>query len=213
MARAFKCSDRTIRRHLGRYQVGGMAALATRSGWRPGRRRISATRVRIIERMKAEGTGNREIAGRLGLTENAIRKQVCPSAPPMHEQPPLPLDGIAASTAVAPVATTTVTAEVMSSPEVIESLPLAATQPATSSPEPTSEEETEPTAMSLDVDPSNRTWDRLLACFGLLDDAAPIFGDRDGVPGAGALCAVPLLVASGIFPIAHRRYGEIGPAF
>src|SRR3990170_3547242 len=74
-------------------------------------------------------------------------------------------------------------------------------------------EEAEPVAMTLDVDPSNRVWDRLLACFGYLDDAAPIFADAKAVPGAGVLCALPVLVASGIFRIAHKLYGEIGPAF
>ncbi|HKM56560.1 MAG TPA: hypothetical protein VJY33_24360 [Isosphaeraceae bacterium] len=63
------------------------------------------------------------------------------------------------------------------------------------------------------MDPSNRTWDRVLACCGLRDDATPIFGNTKGVAGAGILFAVPLLVASGIFQIAQKLYGEIGPAF
>ncbi len=67
--------------------------------------------------------------------------------------------------------------------------------------------------MSLDSDPANRVWDRLLACFGLLDDAAPVFGNGKAVQGAAVLGAVPVLVASGIFRIAHKVYGEIGPAF
>src|SRR5208283_313700 len=74
-------------------------------------------------------------------------------------------------------------------------------------------EESAPIAMSLDMDPSNRTWDRVLACCGLRDDATPIFGNTKGVAGAGILFAVPLLVASGIFQIAQKLYGEIGPAF
>ena len=71
----------------------------------------------------------------------------------------------------------------------------------------------EPIAISLDSDPANRVWDRLLACVGLLDDAAPVFGNGKAVPGAAVLGAVPVLVASGIFRIAHKVYGEIGPAF
>jgi hypothetical protein len=75
------------------------------------------------------------------------------------------------------------------------------------------ETETESVAMSLDRDPANRIWDRLLACFGLLDDAAPVFGNGQAVPGAAVLSAVPVLVASGVFRMAHKVYGEIGPAF
>jgi hypothetical protein len=53
VARAFGCSVRTVRRHQRRYAGGGMAALATRSGWRPGRRRVVSKRMRVIERLKA----------------------------------------------------------------------------------------------------------------------------------------------------------------
>jgi hypothetical protein len=67
--------------------------------------------------------------------------------------------------------------------------------------------------MSLDSDPANRFWDRLLACCGLLDDAAPIFGNIQALPGAAVLVAIPLFVANGVFRIANKVYGEIGPAF
>ncbi len=40
-------------------------------------------------------------------------------------------------------------------------------------------------SLTIDNDPANRVGDRLLAAFGLLDDAAPIFGDAQAVPGAG----------------------------
>jgi prepilin-type processing-associated H-X9-DG protein len=212
VARAFKCSDRTIRRHMDRYQVGGMAALATRSGWRPGRRRISTKRLCVIKRLNREGVSNREIACRLGLTENAIRAQVGPSTPPVHEQTSLPLGAVTASTAVtvvrAPANATSPTQAEAPPP------PPSSDVPPTTAPvvhEDVLDELSNP--MSLDVDPCNRVLDRLLACFGLLDDAAPIFGNADGIPGAGVLCAVPFVVASGIFQIAHKLYGEIGPAF
>jgi len=40
VAAAFGCSEGTLRRHQERYRNGGMSALATRSGWRSGRRRV-----------------------------------------------------------------------------------------------------------------------------------------------------------------------------
>ena len=196
VARAFKCSARTLRRHQHRYHDGGMAALATCSGWRTGRRRISPRRLRVIDRLKAEGLSNREAARRLGVTENAVRKQVGPSQPPASQQ----LLPLAVTTSASPTAT----------PAQPVNPSATAAPPVAASPE---QYEAEPDAMSLDADPSNRVWDRLLACFGLLDDATPIFGDARGVPGAGVLCAVPFLVAAGIFRVAHKLYGEIGPAF
>lgn len=210
VAEAFKCSDRTVRRHQERYHNGGMVALATRSGWRPGRRRAPTKRVRVIERLKSDGVSNREIARRLGVTENAIRKQVGPSEPQPQQQQLL-LEG---GTENSPVAAAIAPAAATLAAQPAELSPIG--EPSSSSsnlPEGSIDGEAEVIAMSLDVDPNNRVWDRLLACFGLLDDATPIFGDANGVPGAGVLCAVPLLVASGIFQIAHKLYGEIGPAF
>jgi transposase len=79
VARAFERSVRTVRRYEERYARGGMAALGKEEGWRRGRRRISAKRLRSIEILKCQGMSNRAIAHRLGVSENAIRKLVGPS--------------------------------------------------------------------------------------------------------------------------------------
>lgn len=207
IATAFGRSERTVRRHQERYAAQGMTALATRSGWRPGRRRIPTKRIVIIERLKMEGLSNREIAGRLGVTEKAIRKQIGPTERVTHSQQQLlSLADVAASVP------TSIRDSSEASPEqevVPSSLP--------ASPLPSSDdeaiEEPEHVAMCLDVDPTDRVWDRMLASLGLLDDAAPLFANAKAVPAAGVLCALPLLVASGIFHSAHKLYGEIGPAF
>ena len=67
--------------------------------------------------------------------------------------------------------------------------------------------------VSFDIAPGNREVDRMLACMGLLSDAAPVFESRQAVPRAGVLLAIPALVESGIFRIADEIYGSIGPAF
>jgi DNA-binding CsgD family transcriptional regulator len=218
VARAFSGSTRTVRRHQRRYGEGGMAALATRSGWRPGRRRIAVKRLRLIQRLKADGLNNCEIARRLGVTEKAIRKLVVPAALPSQGVLPLSV-GEAAPVAAVPAPTT-------------DGVPAAATrlegeatpgrQSTADTPAPTSgrgevstnEKDDEDSApLSLDSNPSNRVFDRLLACMGLLDDAAPVFGEASAVAGAGVMLAIPLLVESGIFRIARKVYGDIGPAF
>jgi hypothetical protein len=201
VALAFGCSARTVRRHQHRYAEGGMAALAVRSGWRSGRRRIPAMRLRIIERCKAEGMSNRAIAKRLGVTEAAVRKLVGPEKPPHQAVIPFPQP----SQASGEEETTPVSA-VTEEPEVPVALPEGGSGEAFTT-------GIEPVPMSLDVDPHDRRFDRLLACFGLLDDAAPVFADSTRVPGAGVLFAVPMLLHSGIFSIARKLYGEIGPAF
>jgi transposase len=208
VARAFGRSERTVRRHQARYADGGMAALATRSGWRPGRRRLPTQRRRLIEGLRAQGLSNRAIAQRLGLTENAIRKQVGPSPVEPSGQPALPWSPPAPAPAPASELGTPRGA---AAPR--EGSSARPDRPPGAPPASAPRRDEDPGPLSLDVDPANRTWDRLLACFGYVDDAAPVFGDAPAVPGAGVLFAVPALVASGIFQIASRLYGEIGPAF
>ena len=200
VANAFGSCERTVRRHLERYQDGGMAALATRSGWHSGRRRLPVNRRRIIERLRRDGLSNREIARRLGLTENAIRKQLGPSMATAEPQLVLLDDGAQSLPASSPT-------RVQSPPDKV-----GQTAPsATVGSEKNSQHDA--VATSLDSDPTNRLCDRLLACLGSLDDAPPVFANASAVPGAAVLCAVPLLVASGIFQLANSLYGKIGPAF
>ena len=83
--RAFGPSARTVRRHQERYARGGMAALGREEGWRPGRRRVSAKRLRSIEALKSQGLSNRAVAhlgghrGCLGLAAGSTVKSVRPS--------------------------------------------------------------------------------------------------------------------------------------
>lgn len=194
-----------------------MHRLATRSGWRAGRRRVQTKRLRVIEGLRADGMSNREIARRMGVTEKAIRKQVGPSERCMQQS--LPLDTENTGGTASPMSTATFAAEPreQTPPNPTgQGLPLVSPEreaPPPASPDQAVSAEPEPVAMSLDSDPANRVWDRLLAYLGLLDDAVPVFGNGKAVPGAAVLVAVPVLVASGIFRIAHKVYGEIGPAF
>jgi len=218
VARALRCSVRTLRRNQKRYDEGGMAALATRSGWRQGRRRIPASRLRLIQRLAEQGLSNCEIARRLGVTENAIRVQVGPKKECIQGVLPFPSTDRA----------TTVSTSKQPMERVCElsedSVPIGSetsTQYSADSHSTTQSshdksliaEADEPVSMCLDVDPSNRTFDRFLACSGLIDDATPLFGESTAVPGAGVLFALPLVVHSGIFRVVRKVYGTIGPAF
>lgn len=211
VARVFGCSERTVRRLAKRYETGGVAALVTCSGWRKGQRRMPVKRQQEIERLKAEGLSNREIARHLDVTENAIRKQVGPvkgfaqqlalpgtaSTPPMMAKPVEP----------APPIVEPCCASALETP-AIEGAASTSVEPAALEPR-----DEIPAVTSLDRNPRDRSFDRGLARLGLLDDAAPFFADADGVPGAGVLCAVPALVNSGVFRVSDKLYGPIGPAF
>src|SRR5246127_5317735 len=208
VARAFERSVRTVRRYQERYAQGGMAALAQEEGWRRGRRRISGKRLRSIELLKSQGMSNRAIAHQLGVSEKAIRKLVGASKSTDIAQ--LAFTGIATATAGKPPATDGPSAK-STGTNADRAKPSAEDCPSDLIAAPA--EDGEPVPMSLDRDASDRTFDRQLAYLGLLDDAAPLFGEGSSVPGVGVLVALPCLVESGLFRISRKLYGEIGPAF
>src|SRR5713101_6212379 len=74
VARAFQCSARTVRRDQRRFEDGGLAALGQQSGYPKGRNRLPGARTQLVQRLKAQGHSNREIARRLGVSAMAIRK-------------------------------------------------------------------------------------------------------------------------------------------
>jgi len=219
-ARGFGISTRSLRRHQGRYAQGGMAALATRSGWRSGRRRIAVKRLRMIAKLAAEGLSNCEIARRLGVTENAIRRQVGPRKELAQEEMPFAsMERSAAAAAcerpVGAVPMNVSTGYVVlgtDGPTREPGDPPCASEPSIQDKEQKAASDVL-VGLSLDVDPSNRISDRFLACLGLIDDAAPLFGEASGVPGVGVLFALPLLEHTGVFSVARKIYGGIGPAF
>jgi len=77
IARCFGYSARSLRRYQERLKVGGLSALARPEGrpsGSPSKHKRNHERDRTILRLKAKGMSNRWIAGRLGLSEKAVRK-------------------------------------------------------------------------------------------------------------------------------------------
>jgi transposase len=207
VARAFGRSERSVRRYQARYAQGGMAALGRQRGWRRGRRRIGNQRVRSIEMLKSQGMSNRAIAHRLGVSEAAIRKLVGPLQ--CDENVQLAFAGM-------PAAERSAATELPSATPVVDDTPSAkpSADDRSADRDPiAADDDGEPVPMSLDHDASDRTFDRLLAYLGLLDDAAPLFRDGTSVPGVGVLLALPCLLESGLLRISRKLYGDIGPAF
>jgi len=204
VARVFGCSVRTVRRHQQRFEDGGLAALGRAEGYPPGRSRLQASRRRLVQELKAKGHSQREIARRLGVGENAIRKLL------------RRLGWKAASPAQAELA---FSAKESGPPNLSGSAPAAASSarsaPAQDAhPNLSAFASAEPSVpVSQDNNPAHRGTDRLLARLGLLEDAPPLFGSATAVPRAGALLALPVLVASGVFACAQTIYGSLGPAF
>jgi DNA-binding NarL/FixJ family response regulator len=201
IANAFGYSSRSLRRYLRQLERSGFRAL----GRPKGRPRDAApdhkdARDRMILRLKEKGFSNRGVAQRLGLAENSIRKRLRRLGWTSVQKAPFlfPEDDKGCQDAV-----------IRTAKEV--SKPIA---PAVS------EKSAETTVaavvvppVSLDVDPLDRSMDRMLASMGQLEDAVPLFAHATNLTGAGALLAVPALVASGLLTVARKIYGSLGPAF
>ena len=206
VARAFGCDVRTVRRHERRFDEGGLAALGRPGGYPSGRPRLAGSRTRRVGQLKAAGVATREIARRLGVCENAVRKTLRrlgwqPQAP---EQLPLVSDaGSAHPNLSGPAAPPD---------EARLAVPAGGAHPNLSGPV-APPDDADLALPSFDRDPADRRLDRLFAALGLLDDAAPLFQSGAQVPGAGVLLAVPALVQSGVFAVAREVYGSLGPAF
>jgi transposase-like protein len=190
VARAFGCSTRQVRRHQ-RQRDNGEPASSRRRGRQPGATgvvRLKAPNVKTVRRLKDTGTSNREIARRLGVCEKSVRnllKRMGWKPSPAGVQPALP--GLGPGT-------------VEPTPSALPVIPPEAELP-------------EPCPSTLDRDPSNRCFDRILARLGALDDARPLFQPGLRIPHAGVLVALPILVRSGVLAAAREVYGSIGPAF
>ena len=203
IARCFGYSARSLRRYQERLKTGGLSAL-TRPEGRPvghpsGQKEIHQ-RDQTILRLKTKGMSNRWIAGRLGLNEKAIRKSLRRLGWQPCLEPNLPFLAEAHSEAqpAMPSASTW-----------IETPPSAVKQPVRRK----AQLPTNAAAKSLDVNPLDRSMDRLLAAMGLLDDALPLFAPTRSLPKAGVLLAIPVLVASGLLSMAEKIYGSLGPSF
>jgi hypothetical protein len=208
VARAFGQSVRSLRRDQERFISGGLQALGRERG-RPvcsdAKEMPDRLRDQTILRLKSAGMSNRAIGRKLGLDEKAIRKRLkrvgwqppykqllffentpCSIAPPNGSPRDLELTPVEGQR--------TAGAEHVESPETAAN----------------NEEEAQ---WSFDANPLDRSFDRLMAALGLLDDATPLFAKASAVPKAGVLLAIPALEASGLLSIAKEVYGSIGPAF
>src|SRR6266478_8405675 len=209
IARSFGYSTRTLRRYQQRLQAGGLRALARLPGRPPARtpapEKVPA-RDRTILRLKAKERSNRWIAGRLGLSETAIRKALRrlgwnpgPEPSPL----PLPFELEVSASEVDPVAASGTGNPIIQVPSSAVPLPASPRAPLPAA----------AAAKRLDRTPLDRSMDRLLAAMGLLDDALPVFARARNLPRAGVLVAIPALLASGLLSTAEKIYGNLGPAF
>jgi transposase len=215
VARAFGCDERTVRRYQRRFESGGVSALGRSSGYPKGRSRLPISRLHLVNKWKGEGVSHHEIARRLGVTTKAVRKLLRRLGwqPPRQEQLDLALGSGDLNLSAFQEAPDAKPSEPTDISAPIPALVIDEDLGVDGDPNLSGSMTELPPSPSLDIDPADRQVDRVLACMGLLDDAAPMFRPGSPVPGAGVLLAIPALVDSGVFEIARKVFGSIGPAF
>lgn len=215
VADAFSVHRATLHRMLNRFEEGGVRGLIPGKGRRMPTKIKDAVARRLVE-LKKQGASNREVAQRLGVSlrgvEHAVKRLVATGLKQQQteqdEQHPLPTEALEEE--VSEGVTEPATPGGVHGPESGAEQGGASSESMSGEADKASSPEL--TSSSVDLDPLNRQGDRLMAQLGLLYDAAPMFAPGV-VPRAGVLLAVPVLIASGIFDIAPRVYGNIGPAF
>jgi len=153
IARCFSYSARTLRRYQERFKAGGLSALARPRGrpaaCSPVYKKLPG-RDRTILRLKTKEMSNRWIAGRLGLSEKAVRKSLRRLGWKPGPEPSL---------SFLPEARSQVQLAVASASTLLETPPSVTDQPAEKMPQLP----TEAAAKSLDANPLDRSMDCLLA--------------------------------------------------
>ena len=216
IARSFGYSERTLRRYQERFAADGIPGLVSKPGRPAGRRSggakqrgnalsTLAPRDQTILHLKTKRASNRVIAGKLGLSEGAIRKRLRRLGWQPQAEP------AAAGSLFDQGATGNASPTSETSGNTID-IPKGAAATVDKQ-RGRADEGMEPAPVSRDPNPLDRSMDRLLAAMGLLEDAAPVFAPAESLPRAGVLLAIPALVASDVLPVARQIYGSIGPAF
>ena len=205
LAKALGWGLREVHRARRAYVAGGVEGLVPKLRGRPQGSSLGAVRELAIGKLRKRGKSLLVIAECVGSSESTVRRTLIrlglPTAAPVPVQEPLAL-GAHADAAPEPAA---MSAEFGPGPGATKADIAASMQAVVV--------DAEPVVTSLDGDPDDRMIDRLLAHRGELDDAAPLFKDRERVPHAGVLLVLPLLVASGVLAAARTTFGNIGPAF
>ncbi len=215
VARAFGCDVRTVRRHQARFAEGGLSALGRPGGYPGGRPRVRASRDTAIGEWKAEGVTNREIARRLGVDEKAVRKALRRLGWVAPAEGVLPFGGADPNLSGCGAGGAVEGREKADGDELGGGRRGDGGRALGADPNLSGQRgsEGDDVPLSADADPADRSGARLLACMGMLDDAAAVFGAGAGVPGAGVLLAIPALLASGVLDAAREVYGSLSPAF
>jgi transposase len=208
IAEAFGIGVTTLRLWERQYERDGSLGLRESRRGRP--KKIDGTFELAIRKLVDQGLSNREVARRVGVSEVTVRRTVkrLGIERPRDETREIPFaeNGAEAEESTA-APTPTETGQV----DAVDAA--GAAGPKSPALREGQDEASPRGAATLDTDPQNRCFDRLLARLGLIEDAVPLFADAQRVPRVGVLLALPFFVRAGVLDVFLQIYRTIGPAF
>ncbi|MDQ1321848.1 MAG: hypothetical protein QG655_3093, partial [Actinomycetota bacterium] len=192
VAEAFAVRPATVRRWEAQHADAGVAGLLPEPKGPKRKSKLTGDTVAAISRLRAGGVSYRGIAAATGVSEGSVRNALKPAGAdgegdnqciPTGSDDPLPQE------------------------QEQEVEPGAVVDVGTDCPAAVSDD----LAVPVLADPVNRGAERVLAAFGLISAAPPVFTACARAPLAGLLLALPALAGTGLLPTAHATYGATFP--
>ena len=209
IAEAFAVKPATVRRWDAQYTDAGVTGLLPERKGPKRKSKLTDATVAAIHRLREAGASYRAVAVATGVSEGSVRNALKPvhadvdsdePCVPTGSDSPLPQEQEQQEQQEQEV-------EVGSAPEVdadVQDDCAATAFDVAAAP---------PVGVPVLADPVARGPERVLARFGLLESAPPVFTPCARAPLAGLLLAVPALAATGLLETAHEVYGELPNGF
>jgi hypothetical protein len=190
VAEAFAVTPVALRRWEAQYVDAGVAGLLPQRKGPKRKSKLIGDIVAVIHGLREAGASLRAVAAATGVSEGSVRNALKPAGVDIDSDEPC--------------------------------VPTGSDNPLPQDQEVGAEAEFDRPATFLGApvaevpvlaDPVGRADERVLARFGLLESAPPVFTSCARAPFAGLLLALPALAATGLLDTAHEVYGELPNGF
>ncbi len=192
VAEAFAVRPATVRRWEAQHADAGVAGLLPEPKGPKRKSKLTGDTVAAIGRLRAGGASYRGIAAATGVSEGSVRNALKPAG----------ADGEGDNQCIP-----TGSDGPHEQEQEQEGEPGAVVDVGKDCPAAVSDD----LAVPVLADPVNRGAERVLAAFGLISAAPPVFTACARAPLAGLLLALPALAGTGLLPTAHATYGATFP--
>src|SRR5574337_114521 len=212
VAAAFGVKPATVRRWEAGFTASGVAGLLTDRKGPKRKSKLTADTVARIRRLRDGGASYRAIAAEVGVSQGSVRTALVLTDADIDdnaEEPCTPSgsDGFLQSESES---------ESESEPESESQpgwCPVSGRESDCSAVVPDDAHLPAPGPVPVLADPVDRDAERVLARFGLIGSAPPVFTPCARAPLAGLLLGLPALAGTGLLACAHAVYGELPNGF